>query len=56
MAAFDIPAVSVENKTNEDNIQAFKAWAYETIEQLNYYISNLEERISILENAYKERG
>lgn len=53
MAALDVPSVNVDNKTNEQNIQAFKSWAYSTIEQLNYYISSLEERVTALENAQR---
>jgi len=50
MATFDYPSISVDNKTNEQNMAQAKAWMYQMVDQLNYSIEYLEDRIAYLEN------
>ncbi len=54
--ALDYPSIDVEKKTNEQNLQATKAYLIDMAEQLNYQIgllkdtcNELSERISTLE-------
>lgn len=54
MANFDYPKVSLSGKTNEENIQAVKAWAIDMADMMNAYINNLEERVTTLESMMNE--
>lgn len=56
MATFDVPSINVSDKTNEENMQAVKSHLYNLSDNLNYYINNLESRISTLENLLNEKG
>lgn len=47
----DTPSVSVEKKSNEQNIQTLKSWCGNTAAELNYSIASLEERVAAIESA-----
>lgn len=49
MLNIDYPAISVEEKTNEQNMQTTKAYLINLVENLQYQIANLESRIERLE-------
>ena len=58
MAQFDYPNISIDNKSNEQNMQATKAHLNALADQLNYYIDSItntlnehESRISKLEKG-----
>lgn len=53
MATFDYPSISVDGRTNEQNMSQIKAWTMQTVDQLNYYIDYLEDRIAYLENEIR---
>ena len=42
---FSYPNVS-ENATNEENVQALRSWAYQTIEELRTIIMNMQDEIN----------
>lgn len=46
---FDYPGINVGEKTNEANIHAIKSYLDDLSDQLNYYISYLEEKVEALE-------
>ena len=56
MSTFDYPSVSVEDKTNEQNIMSLKAYLSSLADQLNYVTTNYESRIEYLESQLKEKG
>lgn len=45
METFDTPSINVEKKSNEENMQAVKAYLSELAEKLNYMSNNLQEQI-----------
>lgn len=49
MPDFGTPNIDVLKRSNEDNMQSAKSWMMQTSESLNYYITNLENRVSQLE-------
>lgn len=46
---FDGPAISVESKTNEQNLQILKGYLNDMADQMNYQISNLQSQINALQ-------
>lgn len=46
--------ISVANKTNEENIQAIKGWAANTTETVNFYMTQMMDRLDSLEKEIKE--
>jgi flagellar basal body P-ring protein FlgI len=54
MITFDVPNINVEKKSNEQNMQNVKDFAYELVDQLNYVVNNLNDRIEILEALKSE--
>lgn len=46
--------ISVANKTNEENIQAIKGWMSNTTETVNFYMTQMMDKIESLENQIKE--
>lgn len=45
MEIFNAPNVSVSGKTNEENLQAIKAWANSVSDTLNFYLTSLQSQI-----------
>ena len=45
---FDGPGVSVESKTNEQNLQILKGYLNDMADQLNYQIATLQSQIDDL--------
>lgn len=48
MATFDTPNISVEKKTNEQNMQAVKAYLTDLAENLNYVINQQNAEMEAL--------
>lgn len=48
MATFDAPNISVEKKTNEQNMQAVKAYLTDLADQLNYMVNQQQKEIENL--------
>lgn len=48
MATFDTPNISVEKKTNEQNMQAVKAYLTDLAENLNYVINQQNAKMEAL--------
>ena len=48
MATFDAPNISVEKKTNEQNMQAVKAYLTDLADQLNYMVNQQQKEIETL--------
>jgi len=46
---FSYPAISLEKKTNEQNIQATKTYLNDLSDNLNYQVDSLESRLLTLE-------
>lgn len=42
---FDYPSVD-DNATSEENVQALRSWAYQTIEELRSIITALQDEIN----------
>jgi len=45
MEIFNAPSVSISGKSNEENVQALKAWANNVSDTLNFYLSSLQSQI-----------
>lgn len=45
---FDYPSINVGGKSNEQNMQAVKAYLNNLSDQLNFYVNTLEEEIAEL--------
>lgn len=54
MSRFDYPGISVEEKSNEANMQTVKGYLIEMADALNYCIGRLEGKIEALENRVEE--
>lgn len=48
MATFDAPNISVEKKTNEQNMQAVKAYLTDLADLLNYTVNQQQKEIETL--------
>ena len=48
MRGFDIPGVSLEGKTTDENIQSLNAWGINVSEQLNYQLLQMQSQIDAL--------
>lgn len=53
MATFDAPNISVEKKTNEQNMQAVKAYLTDLADQLNYTVNQQQKEIETLRSEIK---
>ena len=53
---FDYPNINVGGKSNEQNMQATKAYLNGLSDQLNFYLSNLESRVEELETIVNSLG
>lgn len=47
----DYPSIDVAKKSNEANMQAVKSCMYEMVDQLNYYVTELENKVEQLQAA-----
>jgi hypothetical protein len=54
MITFDVPNISVSKKSNEENMQSVKDFSYELVDQLNYVLNSLNDRIEALEALKSE--
>lgn len=52
--AFDSPNIDVNKKTNEQNMQATKAYLIDMAEQLNYQIALMKDSISDISSRLSE--
>ena len=50
MEIFNVPNISVGNKSNEENIQAIKGWINSSSETLNVYLTSMQNKIEALES------
>lgn len=48
------PSISVDQKTNEQNIQVIKGYLNNMSQELEYVINNMESRINALETENNE--
>lgn len=48
------PSISVDQKTNEQNIQAIKGYLNNMSQELEYVINNMESRLNALETENNE--
>jgi hypothetical protein len=48
MRGFEVPGVSVEGMTNEENIQALKGWGTNLAEQLTYELLQMRTELDQL--------
>lgn len=48
---FDYPSINVGGKSNEQNMQAVKAYLNNLSDQLNFYINTLEDEITELKET-----
>lgn len=53
MATFDAPNISVEKKTNEQNMQAVKAYLTDLADLLNYTVNQQQKEIETLRSEIK---
>jgi len=49
MASFDVPSISISDKTNEQNMQVVKSYLSEMADKLNYEINVLQDAILALQ-------
>lgn len=49
----DYPQINIEEKSNEQNMQATKSYLISLVDQLNYEISQLSSRVAALEKEEK---
>lgn len=54
MEIFNAPNVSVSGKTNEENLQAIKAWANSVSDTLNFYLTSLQSQIDELKKEISQ--
>ena len=41
------------NRTTEQNLEEIRSWAYQTIDQLNYELDEMQKKIISIENEMK---
>lgn len=54
---FDGPAINVDSKTNEQNLQILKGYLNDMADQMNYLIANMQSQIDDLKaqvDSFKE--
>lgn len=56
MPDFSYPSINVGKKSNEENMQAAKAWMMQMSDDMKYYVSRLEQRIEVLEEKVAKMG
>lgn len=56
MLNMDYPSISVEEKSNEQNMQATKSYLINLVENLQYALANLESRVEQLEGRKNDNG
>lgn len=54
MSTFDYPSISVDQRTNEQNMSSIRAWSMQTVDQLNYLIEHMQDEITNLRNELNE--